>query len=112
MDEFQKMVVGTAIAVALLIFFITYYMLTNTSQGSTWPPFISPCPDYWTQDPSSGLCSNTFGLGSFAANANPYNQTYDPSSNCANLTYANQNQLAWDGLTYGVNPNPATPICS
>ena len=110
MDSFNKNV-GIIVGVLIvLILGITYFVLAKAEKSETWPPFISPCPDYWVQD-ASNVCQNPMGLGSFTSN--PFAVTYDPSnqSQCCNYLYATQNQLAWDGLTYGVNPNPSTPLC-
>lgn len=110
MDSFQKNV-GIAIGILIiLILGFVYWMMSKASKSATWPPFTSPCPDYWIQD-GSGICQNPMGLGSFSSN--PFSATYDPSnqSPCCNYLFATQNQLAWDGLTYGVNPNPETPLC-
>lgn len=111
MDGYKKQIAIVAVVIIILILGLMYYMMEKAAKNATWPPFTAPCPDYWIQDPSSGICQNPFGLGSFSGDA--YQATYDPSnqSACCNYLFATQNQLAWDGLTYGVNPNPSTPLC-
>ena len=110
MDSFQKNILAGVFIIIVVILVVVYFVLKKTNKSATWPPFLAPCPDYWVQDASSGICTNPKGLGSFS---NPFSVTYDPSnqSACCNYLYATQNELAWDGLTYGVNPNPPTPLC-
>ena len=79
-----------------------------------WPPLIPQCPDYWFMDPSSncvnirnlGTCSPQSGKKHLIMNFNTPAYT-GSNGNCAKYTWANNCNVSWDGITYGVN-NPCS----
>ena len=118
MDIFYIIVLS--VAVMLLILILTYIgikmVYNRNAAGNTFPPSYSPCPDYWQTD-SAGHCvvpsatATNHGTG-------PYNSapgyssipndnidftasawTTNGSSICSKRTWANSNNVVWDGIT-------------
>jgi hypothetical protein len=102
MDEFEKMILGFAFALIILIFGFTYYMLGRSAKGQPWPPVMSPCPDYWTYNSSNQTCYNRKNLGYPTTSTTTYDTTN--ATPCENYQNAIKYNLAWDGLTYGADP--------
>jgi len=114
MGGFQKIILMVAIITLFITLIIVSYAL-HTSKSSNWPPTIPGCPDYWITDGSGnnvtctnvknlGTCKPSSGSSHLIMNFNkpPFTGT---NGNCAKYTWANNCQVAWDGLTYGAN-NP------
>lgn len=114
MNSFQKIILVIAFIILLIsLFFIgiaLYY-----SRYNNWPPMVPECPDYWVSQGTGtnatcvnvrnlGVCKPTSGDSHLTMNFNnaPY---VGANGNCAKYTWANNCQISWDGLTYGV-PNP------
>jgi hypothetical protein len=126
MEMFYKIVLF--IAVILLILILTFMGLLMRSQdkNTVYPPNLNVCPDYWTSD-SEGNCTmpteksfndqsnflnsggnNHLGTSSIA----PYSKdtkSFDTknilwesggqSRICAQKSWANQNNITWDGIS-------------
>ena len=111
MANFQKMTL--IIACLLLLICITIIIFTflfpNTKQ--VWPPLVSNCPDYFEDEKGDGSsCLNKLKLGNQDNQCNgPYNFTNSryigSNGNCEKYKWANNCNLTWDGITYGVK-NP------
>lgn len=119
MDSFQTIVLIIAIVLLTIILIVIGVALYN-SKNSNWPPLTPNCPDYWDID-VSGNCTNTKNLGTCpAASGNDHlvmNFSAAPYTGsqglCAKYTWANNCNVAWDGVNYGVSnpcqsPPPAT----
>jgi len=114
MNSFQKIVLVIALIILLIsLFFIgvaLYYARYNN-----WPPMVPNCPDYWVNEGTgkNSTCVNVQNLGTCSATSGDSHLTMNfnnapyvgANGNCAKYTWANNCQISWDGLTYGV-PNP------
>ncbi len=114
MNYFQKTILIIAIII-LILSFILFAFAINYSKNNSWPPIVPSCPDYWLVDGSGNnvKCINIKDLGSCPPlsgdkhlimdfNEAPY---IGSNGNCSKYTWANNCNLAWDGINYGVN-NP------
>jgi hypothetical protein len=114
MEGFQKFVLFTAIIV-LIIALIFIGIALSYSNDVTWPPMVPQCPDYWLSDGSgnNSTCINVKDLGTCKPQNGDkhlvmnFNGPAFTGSNgaCAKYTWANNCDVSWDGITYGVN-NP------
>jgi len=117
MDIFYIIVLS--VAIMLLILILTYIgikmVYNRNSAGNTFPPSYSPCPDYWQSDstgkcvvPNSGALNR--GDGTYETNKpSGYSDgkidftatawTTNGSSICSKRTWANSNNVVWDGIT-------------
>jgi len=95
----------------LLIYIMYYVYFPKGDPGSTWPPYIRPCPDYLTQVTPTA-CMDFVGLHTPKLKmANPdmlpkptdpdyYQYAFNPSGNMAQkVSAANQYGLTWEGVT-------------
>lgn len=117
MDIFYIIVLS--VAIMLLILILTYIgikMVNNrTSEGNTFPPSYSPCPDYWETN-GNGKCvvpgvqstnhgtetytsGNTPGYSGGSIDFNAAGWTTNGSSICSKRAWANSNTVVWDGIT-------------
>jgi len=117
MDIFYIIVLS--VAVMLLILILTYIgikmVYNRNTSGNTFPPSFSPCPDYWQTD-SAGHCvvpsstATNRGAGTYTSSNTPgYSDgnidftasawTTNGSSICSKRTWANSNNVVWDGIT-------------
>jgi hypothetical protein len=120
MQTFQKIVLFSAIIILILaLVFIGIALMYNKS--SQWPPIQSSCPDYWLMDGSgnNATCTNIKDLGVCPVDSGNTSQTDSKhlimnfnngifsgsNGTCAKYKWANNCQVTWDGITYGVN-NP------
>ena len=60
--NFQKIILIIAFVILVVILGFMAYELKNGKSTVTWPPYVSPCPDYWID--ISGGCFNSHNLGS------------------------------------------------
>lgn len=115
MEGFQKTVLFIAIIILIITLVIIGITLKYINSDVTWPPLTPACPDYWLIDGSGNntTCTNIKDLGTCPAqsgkkhltmnfNAAPYTGS---NGLCAKYKWANQCNVSWDGLNYGVN-NP------
>lgn len=123
MDIFYIIVLS--VAVMLLILVLTYIgikmVYNKNAAGNTFPPSYSPCPDYWKTD-SNGRCvvpsagATNRGVGSASTGSYDFAPGYSSSpiqsidftaagwtnngsSICSKRTWANNNNIVWDGIT-------------
>ena len=95
----------------LLIYIMYYVFFPPGDPGSTWPPYIRPCPDYLTQVTDSA-CMDFVGLHSpklkqanrdqlpKPTDPNYYQYAFDPRGNMNQKTAnANRYGLTWEGVT-------------
>jgi hypothetical protein len=114
MEGFQKIVLFTAIII-LILFLIIIGISLSYAKSINWPPIIPSCPDYWLIDGSGNdtKCINVKNLGTCPPQPGQQHLTMnfnDPAfsgsnSLCAKYTWANNCNVTWDGITYGVK-NP------
>lgn len=128
MDNFQKIVLGIA-TIVLIIILITVGMLINKDNTNTvFPPHADKCPDYWTEQKTETdgkivtKCNpHTINSGESNQFSSPLNFD-DPESNeyfnkyqngdsagqaiytglsdiCAKKKWANENKVIWDGIS-------------
>ena len=114
MEGFQKTVLIIAIIV-LILTLIFMGVLLGGSNGETWPPLVSDCPDWWIADGSGNNtnCINIKDLGTCSAESGEKHQNMKFDSQiytgdngmCAKYQWAQNCDVSWDGITYGVE-NP------
>jgi len=114
MESFQKFVLFAAIII-LIIALVFIGMSLAYSKDNQWPPMTPQCPDYWLVDGSgnNARCINVKDLGTCPPKNGEKHLTMDfntpafTGSNemCAKYTWANNCNISWDGITYGVD-NP------
>jgi hypothetical protein len=114
MDGFQKFILFAAIII-LIVALVFIGITLSYSSDTSWPPMTPECPDYWTIDGSGNnqRCVNIKDLGTCPPKNGEKHLTMDfntptfTGSNemCAKYTWANNCNISWDGITYGVD-NP------
>jgi hypothetical protein len=114
MGSFQQIILLIAFIILLIIFLFIGGSLAYASKNGTIPPDLPQCPDYWEIETTAtgSQCVNVQNLGTCPAASGDTNLSIDFSSgnftdNCAKYTWANNCNIAWDGLTYG-SDNPCT----
>ena len=114
MGGFQKITLLIALMILLLIFLFLGGSLAYASKNVPDAPIISQCPDFWEieETPTGAKCVNIQNLGICPAANGDEHLIVDFNSgnftnNCAKYTWANNCNIAWDGLTYGI-ANPCT----
>jgi hypothetical protein len=119
MDSFQKTVLFGAIIILLIALVIIGIALKYGKNNYAWPPLTPPCPDYWTinGEGDKATCTNVKNLGkckppsgtkhlTMNFNQAPYIGT---NSLCAKYNWANNCDVTWDGVNYGIAGNPCNP---
>ena len=114
MNGFQKIILFSA-SIILIITFISIGLAIHNSRSISWPPLVPSCPDYWLIDGAGNntKCINVRNLGTCQPNSSNKHLIMDfngapyvgSNGNCAKYTWANNCNLAWDGINYGVS-NP------
>jgi hypothetical protein len=108
MENFQKTVLFIAIIILIILLIFIGVSLSSSIQNQQWPPIISDCPDYWKNIDAS-YCENVKNLGIQGTTPNTMNfnvpQFTGTNELCSKYTWATNNNLTWDGITYGVS-NP------
>jgi len=110
--EFQKMVIGIASIILMIVLVILGISMGYSAAGAAWPPTIGNCPDYWIDTNGDGSnCVNTLKLGN---QGTPNSMNFNSStfsgkgSNCNKYQWSNNTDVSWDGITYG-SYNPCLP---
>jgi len=119
MASFQSVVVIVAIVLLIIILIIVGLTLVKGKSNVVWPPVIGDCPDYWLDISGNGTaCTANAQKTNMGIAQSPMNfsgssfvgtGTGPTSGACAKYTWAMNNKVSWDGLTYGV-PNPCTVV--
>lgn len=112
METFQKTILFAAIIILIISLVFIGLSLSQAKDQQEWPPVIPECPDYWMID-GSAVCVNTKDLGTCPAPSGQkhlkmnFNTPSFTGSDelCAKYTWAKNCNVAWDGITYGVD-NP------
>jgi hypothetical protein len=119
MDIFYIIVLVIAIVILILILtFIGIQMSDKKASATAFPPVASTCPDYWKiatdgkscQVPTSGKNSITSDVAAKAPagySSSPLQIDFThvgwseggASSVCKQKTWANSNNIVWDGIT-------------
>lgn len=114
MGSFQQITLLIALMILLLIFVFIGGCLAYASKNSIVSTDLPQCPDYWEIESTDtgSRCINVQDMGTCPAASDDPHLSIDFSSgnftdNCAKYTWANNCNVAWDGLTYGVD-NPCT----
>tara|TARA_B100000927_G_scaffold286130_1_gene277157 strand:- start:584 stop:1111 length:528 start_codon:yes stop_codon:yes gene_type:complete len=83
MDTTEIIIITIALVLLIVALFTFNYFMTSVDKDLGWPPYESPCPDFWT-DESEGVCfdaENTLDLscveftGTGTGTAGEYNYT-------------------------------------
>lgn len=104
---FQKTVLIIALVILLIILIIVGITLMSARANPVWPPMVPSCPDWWISDGSGNKsnCINAKNLGTCSKKSMNFSVPPYSGSNgtCAKYKWANKCNVAWDGITYGVN---------
>jgi hypothetical protein len=108
--DFQKMVIGIASVILMIVLVILGISMGYSSTGQVWPPSIGNCPDYWIDTNGDGSnCVNTLNLGKEGTpGVMNFNSSTFAGSNCNKYRWSNNTNIVWDGITYG-SDNPCLP---
>ena len=114
MGGFQRITLLIALIILVIILIFIAGSLAYASKNVPDAPIISQCPDFWEieETPTGAKCVNIQNLGICPAANGDEHLIVDFNSgnftnNCAKYTWANNCNIAWDGLTYGI-ANPCT----
>jgi len=121
MGTFQKLCL--IIAIIILIIVLLFIAISIKTRKEQWPPVIGDCPDYWIDLSGNGKrCLNVKDLGNTniksvsrvssvpnVADHMMMDFSIPPFTGtgglCSKYTWAQNNNVTWDGITYGVS-NP------
>lgn len=116
--SFQKFTLMITLIILLIIFVFIWGSLAYAKTDINDAPIVPQCPDFWEieETDNGSKCINVQKLGTCSAAAGDQFLTMDFNSgnftdNCSKYTWANNCNVAWDGLTYGVG-NPCTTPAS
>jgi hypothetical protein len=116
--SFQKITLIITFIILLVIFIFIGSSLVYAKKNVANAPILPQCPDFWEiEETDDGpKCINVQDLGTCPGATGDEHLTVDFNSgnftdNCAKYTWANNCNIAWDGLTYGVS-NPCTTVAS
>ena len=120
MATFQKIILIIAIVI-LIIALVFIGLALSYAQDNTWPPMVPECPDYWLVDGSGNntKCTNIKDLGTCPPPSGQKHLTMNfnvapyigNGGNCAKYNWANNCNVTWDGITYGVQ-NPCQVLAA
>ena len=58
MDTTEIIIITIALVLLIVALFTFNYFMTSVDKDLGWPPYESPCPDFWT-DQGEGVCYDT-----------------------------------------------------
>lgn len=100
--NFKVVILIIAIILLIVSLIVVGYLLYSSKTSGNWPPLVSKCPDYWTDESNNGsLCKNTHTLGSCQIDI----KDFSAMTACDKYTWANSCGITWDGITNETN-NP------
>lgn len=110
MPTFQNIVIYTSVTLLIIILIIVAINIHSAKKAAKWPPVVSDCPDYWSDNGTGGskctINDNNVNLGKATSPMDFSLSTYTGANqNCNRYKWALSNDVSWDGLTYGVQ-NP------
>lgn len=115
MQTFHIIILVSAIVILILSLYFVSRITKSSNASTSWPPNVPSCPDWWVADGygDKQTCINKNDLGSCPTNAGEthqkmnFNTSNFTGSNglCNKYTWANNCNVSWDGITYGVK-NP------
>lgn len=110
MASFQTITLITAIVILLILLIVIGINIGTAQTSIPWPPVVGDCPDYWIDIGVSGskcvVNTNQDNKGTAVSPMDFSGSTYQGSgAACAKYTWAKDNNVSWDGITYGVS-NP------
>jgi hypothetical protein len=117
--NFYITVVLIAVVLLIIILAAMGILINRSSKTTIYPPTYNNCPDYWSATDLSGNCTiNNVNAGyldgSFSTTNTPgykktdnlvnfndtsWTSTYSSSQMCAWKTWANANNIEWDGIS-------------
>ena len=108
MGPLQKIII---VAMTIMLFILAYFTYVNTKKtmnSANFPPIISNCPDYWSED-RTGKCVDGGGLQPPNADTTKTecHDTQDLSlpkymgktGLCEKRKWAEACKISWDGIT-------------
>lgn len=104
MELYQKIVLGIALILLIAAYVMIYFTLID--KNNKWPPSEAKCPDFWIYNSLTDKCdssSSNLGILEESESFYPSDLKLSQKSKCDKYKWANQNNISWDGLTYGVS---------
>lgn len=101
MGPVQILILVSMLIMLFVLIIYTYNGTKNTLTDVSFPPVISNCPDYWSEN-EAGQCVNDFNLGSEnCQEPTPLNgEKYQGQiGKCQKYKWAKSCGLSWDGIT-------------
>jgi hypothetical protein len=110
MATIQSIILTLAIDILLIILIVIGINISMSQNKQIWPPVIGDCPDYWSDQGKGGskcvVNARKDNIGLATSPMDFSSPIYSGSNGaCIKYTWANNNKVSWDGITYGV-PNP------
>jgi hypothetical protein len=110
MATIQSIILTLAIAILLIILIVIGINNSKSQSKQTRPPVTGDCPDYWIDRGKGGsqcvVNAKNDNIGLATSPMDFSSPIYSGSNGaCIKYTWANNNKVSWDGITYGV-PNP------
>lgn len=111
MSSFMRTAAGVAVVTFIITMVVMAYVIRRNRYGTTFPPVIGECPDYWTasRDGKATTCHNTMGLGDAINCPNVARkgatitfggpQWLGDEGACNKARWATGCGLTWDGIT-------------
>ena len=114
MASFQTITLIIAIVILLILLIVIGINIGTAQSKMPWPPVVGDCPDYWLDIGVNGsqcvVNINQDNKGKATSPMDFSGSTYQGSgAACAKYTWANTNNVSWDGITYGVT-NPCAKL--
>jgi len=101
MELYQRIVMGIAIVLLIAAYIMIYFTLVDNNKK--WPPSVAKCPDYWVYNSTTDQCVDSSDSNNYYP-SNP-GETLTQKSSCEKFKWAKDNEISWEGLSYGVSIN-------
>ena len=106
MELYQRIVLGIAIVLLIAAYIMIYFTLVDNVKK--WPPTVAKCPDYWVYDVLQDKCKSNGNVNNKNGTITYYpsidsSQKLSDFSKCIKYKWAKENNISWDGLSYGVS---------
>ena len=110
MATFQTITLIITIVILLILLIVIGINIGTAQSKMPWPPVVGHCPDYWLDIGINGsqcvVNTNQDNKGKSTSPMNFSVPTFQGGdAACQKYKWANDNNVSWDGITYGV-PNP------
>lgn len=108
MGPSQKIILVAMIIMLFILAYFTYVNTKKTMNSANFPPIISKCPDYWSED-MAGMCQDGGGLqppntnsaitGCYGTKDLSLVKYMGKTGRCEKRKWAEACDISWDGIT-------------